>query len=139
MMSRRQGVVDVVVAATLGLAVIVIPVALDPDARQYDAAFLPIVRTAVEGMKLWSLLFLSVIGFVVAWIGRSPIWVVGEATVAGLFVYSIIDMGLGGDHNLLPIEWLIYAILGLPGMFGAGMARGSRWLVTRFRRPPAFL
>jgi hypothetical protein len=128
---RLRVVAEVVLVAACGLAAVVVPVALDPAHKPYDAAFLPIVRTAVEGMESRSLAFLAAIGFVAALVGRAPWWLLGVATVAALPLWSAVDVVAGSvqgrsDHNLLPFEWAIYGALSGCGIFGAGVARWVR-------------
>jgi hypothetical protein len=39
---------------------------------------------------------------------------------------TAIDMFMGGDHNLFPIEWTIYAFYALPSTVGAILGRAIR-------------
>ena len=124
-------VAEVVLVAAIGLAAVVLPVALDPTRRSYDAAVLPIIRTAVEGMKPGSLALLAVIGFVATLVGRAPWWLLGASTAVALPLWSALDVIAGivqgrSDHNLLPFEWAIYGALAGCGLVGAGVARWLR-------------
>jgi len=113
-------------AAVAGFCAYVLPVALDPAARHYDAAFLPLVRDAVEGMKPYSLALLFGIGIIFGLLGRAPFWLTGPATMAAFPIWSAVDMALGGEHNLFPIEWFIYGVVSLCGLAGGvvgGMLR----------------
>jgi hypothetical protein len=109
---------EMLLAASVGFCAYVLPVALDPAVRHYDAAFLPFVRDAVEGAKPYSLVLLFGIGILFGLLGRAPFWLTGAATMAALPLWSILDMALGGDHNLFPIEWFIYGLLSLCGVAG---------------------
>jgi hypothetical protein len=117
---------ELLIAAAAGFCAYVLPVALDPGVRHYDAAFLPFVRDAVEGMKPYTLLLLFGIGAIFGFIGRAPAWLAGMATMAAFPVWSAADMALGGDHNLFPIEWFIYGVISLFGLAGAVIARRLR-------------
>lgn len=54
--------VEMFLAACLGMAVVVIPVALDPNVKQHHAAFAPVIGDAVEGIKPYSFLLLVIVG-----------------------------------------------------------------------------
>ena len=135
------------IAAALGFGAVVVPVLLDPTVKQYDAAFLPFVRTAIEGMKPLSMPLLFVAGAVAGLVGHQRFWLVGAVTMAAFPLWSATDLLVGilndalrnlwlpfgsdpGGHNLLPIEWAIYALLSLLGVAGAGCARMLRHVLT---------
>ena len=105
------------------MAVVVIPSAIDPNTKQQPAAFLPIIGNAVEGIKPISFLLLVVVGAVFGYFGRGHFGLVGMATLAFFPVWSCLDMFMGNDHNLFPIEWFFYGMLSLLGMLGAGIGR----------------
>lgn len=124
--TTKRSLLEVFLSAAMGLAVIVVPVALDSHARQYDAAFLPLIRNGVEGMKVYSLLFLVLVGCLIGYFGKGSVWFVGPAVLAFFPIWSIIDMVMGGDHNLFPIEWLFYALESIPGLVGAVIGRAIK-------------
>ena len=83
---------------------------------------------AVEGCGLLELCLLGVSGLVVGYFFRIPIWVIGASTVISLPIWSLIDMQLAyaegvERHNLLPLEWVFYAVYSLPGMLGASLSQ----------------
>jgi hypothetical protein len=39
---------------------------------------------------------------------RAPAFILAVSTVLVFPLWSIVDIAHGGDHNLLPFEWLIY-------------------------------
>ncbi len=132
------GALEILLAASMGFAAIVVPAALDPNIEQYDANFLPIVRTAIEGLKLESLPLLFLAGTVVGLVGRLRFWISGAATMLAFPLWSITDILVGtlsGDpgHNLFPIEWAIYTLISLCGVAGAGLARALRELLLSRR------
>lgn len=121
--TRNRTLLEVFLAASFGLTVIVIPVALDPNAKQYTAAFIPIIRNGIEGMKIYSLLLLIGVGAIFGYFGKAPVWLVGPATLAFFPIWSLIDMLMGGEHNLFPFEWLLYGLESVFGVIGAGTGR----------------
>jgi len=118
--------VEILLVAAAGFCAYVLPVALDPGTRHYDAAVLPFVRDAVEGMKAYSLVLLFGVGVLIGVLGRAPVWLTGPATMAALPVWSALDMALGGSHNLFPIEWFLYGLFSLCGLAGAVAGRRLR-------------
>lgn len=122
---------EVVLSATAGFLACALPVVLDPDAVHHPAAFLPVVGDVAEGMKPYSLVLLFGIGFILGWIGSGAVWLTGPATAAVFPAWSVLDMALGGDHNLFPIEWLIYGMYSLCGSVGGVLGRGCRFLARR--------
>jgi hypothetical protein len=114
----RRIAAEMLLAGVAGLCAYVLPVALDPAARHYHAAFLPFVGDAVEGMKPYTLALLFGIGLIFGLVGRAPFWLTGPATMAAFPIWSILDMARGGEHNLFPIEWLVYGLVSLLGLAG---------------------
>ena len=113
----------------------VVPVALDPGAHHHQAAFLPLMRDAVEGMRVYSLALLAGIGILLGVFGKGPVWLTGPATMAAFPLWSAIDMAMGEDHNLFPIEWFLYGVFSLCGLAGALGGRVARQ--QSGRRQPA--
>ncbi len=125
-MSHVRAILELAVAALLGWCVLVLPVLLDPATRHYQAAVLPFMQDAVEGVKLYSLALLFLLGLFFGVLGKAPAWAVGCAAVASFPAWSAIDMAMGGDHNLFPIEWLIYGFYGALAIGGAYLGRVLR-------------
>ena len=122
----KRVALEIFLAAAAGFCAYVLPVALDPAARHYEAAFLPFVRDAVEGMKPYSLALLFGIGVIFGLLGRAPVWLTGPATMAAFPTWSVLDMAFGGDHNLFPIEWFLYGVFSLCGLAGGVVGRRVR-------------
>ncbi len=125
-MKSQRVALEIGLAAAAGFCAYVLPVALDPAARHYEAEFLPFVRDAVEGVKPYSFAILFGIGVMLGLFGRASIWLTGPATMAAMPVWSVVDMVLGGDHNLFPIEWFIYGVFSLCGLLGGVVGRRAR-------------
>ena len=81
-------------------------------------------------MNLENVLLVSAIlfgiGVTFGLLGRAPVMLTGPATMAALLAWSVVDMALGGEHNLFPIEWFFYGILSLCGLAGAVLGRRLR-------------
>jgi hypothetical protein len=114
-----------------GACAIVVPVVLDPSTRHYQSAVLPVMRDAVEGMHPHSLALLFGIGILLGTFGKGPVWLIGPSTMAAFLSWSIIDMAMGQDHNMFPIEWFLYGVFSLCGLAGAFGGRLLRRLGTR--------
>ena len=117
---------SVLAAAVLGCAALVLPVYLDPNVPEVSAKFLPIVAAAAEHMKLYSLGLLGLSGFGLGLLTRTPVLLLGFATILVLPIWSAIDMAKGGSHNLLGLEWWLYVSYGLYGVLGAFIGRMCR-------------
>lgn len=120
-----RSILEMAVAIVLGWCVVVLPVLLDPATRHYPAAFMPFMRDAVEGLKVYSLALLFVLGLGLGTFARTPPWVLGFASVATFPAWSAVDMAMGGDHNLFPIEWMFYGFYGVIASAGATLG----WLM----------
>ena len=125
---------SVLAAAVLGCAALVLPVYLDPAVPEARAEFLPIMAATVEHMKFYSLGLLALIGLGLGLLTRTPVLLVGFATVLALPIWSAIDVAMGSEgHNLLGIEWWLYVSYGLYGVLGAFIGRMCRRWIVRCR------
>ena len=75
----RRLALELLATVVLGIGNIVVPVALDPPARQYDAELLPVIRNAIEGMKAYSLALLLILVVVMGFVSRARPWQLGSA------------------------------------------------------------
>jgi hypothetical protein len=125
---RTHGVVaSMLAAAILGVAAIILGVVGDPSARHYDAPLFPLIRTGIEGMNGGTLLFLAVVGLLVASVGEAPPLLIGLCTMAFFPFLSLAEVLIDPkSHSLLPLEWLLYAFETIPGIAGAYLAWGIR-------------
>ena len=123
---------EVVVAAVLGWAAIVLPVYFDEAVVHKQALFMPIMTTAIVHLKLYSLGLLMLIGFGLAFVTHLRVVWLGIAIVSAWPLRSIVDIAIGGlsRHTLLGIEWGVYLSLAVCGMIGAGI---GRWLLRHAR------
>src|SRR2546422_6987176 len=100
----------------------VLPVYFDPRIMPRPAAFLPIMATTVESMKLYSYALLFLVGFGIKFLGTAPFWLIGLSTIVAFPLWSILDMALGSSHNLWPLEWMFYGFDSMFGVIGAALA-----------------
>lgn len=113
----------------IGWCALALPV-LATDHTHYDAAFLPVMADVVEGIQPLSLKLLLVTGACLGAFAKAPTWVLGPASVASLPAWSVIDMFMGGDHNLFPIEWAICAFFALISTVGSILGRAIRKIIV---------
>src|ERR1700722_15120859 len=125
--------VEVFLAATAGMVVVVLPILIGGEHRHNSAVFIPVIGNAVEDVKLYTLGFLFVLGLVIGIFGRAPVLLVGSATMLAFPIWSLIDMLVGGTgHDLWPMEWFFYGVESLPGLAGAVIGRvAKRWWIKR--------
>jgi len=55
----------------------------------------------------------------------------GLAAMAGFPILAVIDLSLHGGHNLLPLEFAVYAFYGVVGVVAATVANALRRLIVR--------
>ena len=107
-------------AAFAGLVAVMLPVALNPTLRHYDAPLFPWVRTGWEGAGLLTVFLLGLAGLGVAVMSKTRPLALGIATMALFPVMSIDEIIVDPtSHNLLPLEWLMYLAATAPGIAGA--------------------
>jgi hypothetical protein len=103
----RRATLECVAAFALGATVLVVPAVFEPVL--YPAKFLPLIATAVERVSFVTLMVLAALGAGIGIAFRAPAFLLAICTVLVFPLWSIADIAHGGDHNLLPFEWLVYA------------------------------
>ena len=107
-------------------------VAIVASVAGYLALWIPWVlagshKNMFDGMQPISLLYLVLVGFGCGLAVPHRAWIPGLASMALFPVMAIV--GVVRDptsHNLLGIEFVIYAFLTLPAMFGAALGKMIR-------------
>ena len=125
----RAGVVAVI-AAVVGMACVVAPPFLIPGQiqRTYPAPLFPALWTAWENLApIPTLLSLFVLGIVVGAI-QPRFWrVLSWATVAPFPLAAVCEVIVSPtSHNLWPLEFAMYALLGIPSFAGAAIGKRIR-------------
>ena len=84
-------------------------------------------KNMLDGMELISLLYLTLVGFGCCLAVPHRVWIAGLASMSLFPVLAII--GVLRDptsHNLLGIEFVMYAFLTLPAILGGALAKMIR-------------
>ena len=77
-------------------------------------------------------------GFLAGICGRSPIWIIGPATMLCLPISVVFSQLIGyNTANLWPIALLFFGFLALIGLFGAFLGRGTKvcWIRLVSKNP----
>ena len=114
-------------AGVLGIVSIVLPTLFMTDLRQYNAPLFPIIRTAIEGISRWSFGLLLISGFCMKWVSKLPSWKIGISTMALFPILAILEtLADSSSHNMLPFEFIFYAVYSIPAIVGAYLAEGIK-------------
>ena len=84
-------------------------------------------KNMLDGMELISLLYLTLVGFGCGLAVPHRVWIAGLASMSLCPVMAIV--GVIRDptsHNLLGIEFVMYALLTLPAMLGGALGKRIR-------------
>jgi len=112
------------ISAILGLLSIILPTFFLPDLKRYDSPLFPTVRTGIEGISMWSFLFLFLSGFGLKLMSKLPPWKIGLMTMVLFPVMAIFEIFVDvSSHNMLPIEIIFYAVYSFPAIIGAYVAQ----------------
>ena len=116
-------VIVTAVAAVVGLACVIAPPFLLPGGIQgtYTAPLFPTLVTAWENLAFGpTMLSLFVLGIVLGAFQPKFWWLGGAAPLALLPAAAILEMVVSPtSHNLWPIEFALYAFVGLSSFLGA--------------------
>lgn len=111
-------------------AVVSVVLLLLSAAGGYTAVYLPwqiafnqgttVAGNPVDGLQPISLFLLFLVGGLAGALFPSRWWLVGPSTVLPLTLVATVEILLGvGSHNLWPLEFVVFAVLVLPGFVGA--------------------
>lgn len=108
-------------SSILGLASIVLPVFILGDLlKHYDSPLFATLRTGLEGISAYSLLFLLLSGCVVKLFSDASSWKIGLMSMALFPLAAICEMiADSSSHNLFPIEFILYGFYTIPATIGA--------------------
>jgi len=118
----------------LGVISILLPVFILADLKQYDSPLFPLIRTAIEGISLWSVGFLFLAGFVMRLIFKLSGWKIGLMTMALFPLLAVSEIIVdSSSHNMLPFEIIFYGILTIPAIFGAYSSQGIQVIFLKLK------
>jgi hypothetical protein len=121
---NRQLLVVAVIAAIAGYLAVWIPWVLAGSQKNM-----------LDGMQPISLLYLTLVGFGCGLAVPHRFWVAGLASMALFPVMAIVGVVRDpASHNLLGIEFVMYAFLTLPALLGGALGKMIRALLARRRR-----
>ncbi len=131
-LAPRRIALECLIAFCCGAAVLIVPVALAPETftHPYPAKIFPLVATAAKRVESYSFALLLVLGLALGYFTRTSGTLLAVCSVLLFPFWSIVDMFLGGDHNLLPFEWLAYAFYALLSLAGIATARIAKRYVA---------
>jgi hypothetical protein len=131
-LAPRRIALECLIAFCCGAAVLIVPVALAPEtfAHPYPAKLLPLVATAAKRVEPYSFALLVVLGLALGYFTRTSAMLLAVCSVLLFPLWSTVDVFLGGDHNLLPFEWLAYAFYALLSLAGIAAARIAKRYVA---------
>jgi hypothetical protein len=131
----RLNLIVFALGAVLGLISIIIPPIYIVHVKAYDSPLFPMVRTGIEGMSLWSLLFLFLSGMFLGIIypKHEPSYgmffgffyskqalLLGISTMALFPILAFLEMMTDNNsHSIWPIEFVLYGVATIPGIAGA--------------------
>ena len=124
-------------AAAIGFGVYLAPVLLmaERPPNYQNVVFLPIMGSALGVTRgLWDSdvgLFSLAAAFVVGFLSRGPVWIIGPALRIAFVAWMIADLSAGGrGHSLWPFELFIDLVIGLVFILPVGLGRIVRVLST---------
>ncbi len=81
----------------------------------------------IDGMRIESLHFMLLSGLLLGKARPQHAWIIGLATMAAFPVIALVEVIVDPtSHNLLPLEFIGYGLMTLPGLFGALCGRALR-------------
>ncbi|MGY8941541.1 MAG: hypothetical protein ACKVJH_05855 [Flavobacteriales bacterium] len=123
---------SLLISSILGMASILAPVLILQDLKSYDAPLFPMLRTGLEGISLYSLAFLFTTGFVVKMLSDSSCWRIGFGCMTLFPLAAICEIIYDPtSHNLIPLEFIFYALYALPAVLGAYVAELIAKLISK--------
>ncbi|UQD56854.1 hypothetical protein [Flavobacterium sp. K5-23] len=109
-----------IVVSILGMLSIILPVFILDDLKPYESPLFPLIRTGIEGISKYSLLFLFISGFSVKLFSNVPFWIIGLMSMflfpLATFCEMIAD---SSSHNMFPFEFIFYGLFTIPAIIGA--------------------
>jgi len=119
------------ISSILGIISLILPTYFLTELKQYESPLFPIIATAVNGISIWAIILLVISGFSISLFSNIEGWKIGLSTMALFPIMSILEMIVDtSSHNLFPLEFIFYAVLAIPSILGAYIAKGLIAFVT---------
>tara|TARA_B110000003_G_scaffold133726_1_gene135739 strand:+ start:464 stop:850 length:387 start_codon:yes stop_codon:yes gene_type:complete len=119
------------ISSILGIISLILPTYFLTELKQYESPLFPIIATAVNGISIWAIILLVISGFSISLFSKIEGWKIGLSTMALFPIMSILEMIVDtSSHNLFPLEFIFYAVLAIPSIVGAYIAKGLIAFVT---------
>jgi hypothetical protein len=129
---KTTKIISVTSVALLGMSSIVLPVFFLKDVKPYDSPLFPLIRTGIEGMSIWSPIFLILSGFIVKIFSDVRGWIMGLMSMVLFPLAAICEMIADpSSHNMFPLEFIMYGLLTIPAIIGAYSASFIRRFVLK--------
>ena len=119
------------ISSILGIISLILPTYFLTELKQYESPLFPIIATSVNGISIWSVFLLAISGFIISLFSKIEGWKIGLSTMALFPIMSILEMIVDtSSHNLFPLEFIFYAVLAIPSIVVAYIAKGLIAFVT---------
>ena len=119
------------ISSILGIISLILPTYFLTELKQYESPLFPIIATAVNGISIWAIILLVISGFSISLFSEIEGWKIGLSTMALFPIMSILEMIVDtSSHNLFPLEFIFYAVLAIPSIVVAYIAKGLIAFVT---------
>ena len=106
--------------AILGMISIILPIFMNPDIKQYESPLFPLIRTGIEGISMYSFIFLFFSGAIVNYFSDLSFWKIGLMSMALFPIATFCEMIADpSSHNMFPFEFIFYGIYTIPAITGA--------------------
>ena len=118
--------------AILGMMSIILPVFINPDIKQYESPLFPLIRTGIEGISMYSFIFLFFSGAIVNYFSDLSFWKIGLMSMALFPIATFCEMIADpSSHNMFPIEFIFYGIYTIPAITGAFFSQKIKDLISK--------
>ena len=131
---KKSRIISFISIAILGMGSMILPLFFLEDIKHYDSPLFPLIRTAIEGLSMYSLGFLIFSGFIVKLFSDESSWKIGLMGMVLFPLAAICEMIVDlSSHSIFPIEFILYGIYSIPIIIGAYLSQSIRWFVMKIK------
>jgi hypothetical protein len=124
-----------IVVSILGIVSILLPVFILGNLKPYESPLFPLLRTGVEGVSIYSFLFLFLSGFIVKLFSDATFWKIGLMSMVLFPLAAICEMIADPtSHSMFPFEFIFYGFYTIPALAGAYTSQLIKSRVTATTR-----